>query len=363
MNGPSHESQMRAPNSATQATQGRMRAYFQFILAMLYFFLARAMARHGAQGLVSEQWTPLVEQAMLAFLLLVGYGGLGFWLNRQENPIRSQGFPQRAGAAGEVATGLAFGWALVVICVVPMVVIGGIVIYLTMQPSAWGWLVADAAYFAVLVLVEEIAFRGYAFQRFEHAVGGLGAAIGFAAYYAIVQSLVRGSDRASIAVSIALGLLLSTAYLRTRALWLSWGLNFGWKATRALLFGLTVSGVSSHSPVVQGDPMGPFWLTGGGYGLDSSWVAFAVLLGSIPVLFRVTRDLDYKYNAPVLVPGGIAVDLDAAAKRQHEAAMGPAEAATPALVQIAPVAPSLIAVPGRNDERNGTDAERGSVPE
>ena len=28
-----------------------------------------------------------------------------------------------------------------------------------------------------------------------------------------------------------------------------------------------------------------------------------------------------------MVPGGIAVDLDAAAKRQHEAAMGPAEAA------------------------------------
>ena len=333
-----------------------MRAYFQFIAAVLYFFLARALARHGAQGLVGEQWTPLVEQAMLAFLLVMGYAVLGFWLDRQENPIRAQGFPRRMGATGEAATGLAFGWSLAVICVVPMVVIGGIVIYFTMQPSAWGWLVADAAYFAVLALVEEIAFRGYAFQRFEHAVGGLGAAIGFAAYYAIVQSMVRGSDRASIAVSIALGLLLSTAYLRTRALWLSWGLNFGWKASRALLFGLAVSGGSSHSPVVQGDPMGPFWLTGGGYGLDSSWVAFAVLLAAIPVLFRVTRDLDYRYNVPVLVPGGIAVDLDAAAKRQHEAAMGAAEPAAAALVQIAPVVPSLIALPGRNGERNGADA-------
>ena len=111
--------------------------------------------------------------------------------------------------------------------------------------------------------------------------------------------------------------------------------------------------------------MGPFWLTGGGYGLDSSWVAFAVVMGAIPVLFRVTRDLDYKYNAPVLVPGGIAVDLDAAAKRQHEAAMGPAEAATPALVQIAPVTPSLIAVPGiavpaRSGEGNGADAAKDS---
>ena len=125
--------------------------------------------------------------------------------------------------------------------------------------------------------------------------------------------------------------LLSAAYLRTRALWVSWGLNFGWKASRALLFGLAVSGVSSHSPVVQGDPMGPFWLTGGAYGLDGSWLACLVLLAALPVVFRVTRDLDYRYNAPVIVPGGIPVDLDAAARAQHEAAMGPAAPAAPAL--------------------------------
>ena len=118
-------------------------------------------------------------------------------------------------------------------------------------------------------------------------------------------------------------LVLSMAYLRTRALWVSWGLNFGWKASRALIFGLTVSGVSSHSSVVEGNPMGPFWITGGGYGLDGSWVAFFVLLAIMPVVYRVTRDLDFRYNAPVIVPGGIPVDLDAAAKRQHESAMGP----------------------------------------
>ena len=117
---------------------------------------------------------------------------------------------------------------------------------------------------------------------------------------------------------------------------MSWGLNFGWKASRALIFGLAVSGVSSHSPVVQGDPMGPFWLTGGAYGLDGSWLAFVVLLAALPVVYRITRDLDFRYNAPVIVPGGIPVDLDAAARAQHEAAMGPAAPAPAAsgLVQI-----------------------------
>jgi hypothetical protein len=56
--------------------------------------------------------------------------------------------------------------------------------------------------------------------------------------------------------------------------------------------------------------------------------------------YRVTRDLDFRYNAPVIVAGGIPVDLDAAARRQHEAAMGlAAEPAVmgPGLVQINPV--------------------------
>jgi hypothetical protein len=218
-----------------------------------------------------------------------------------------------------------------------MVVAGGIAIVLVLQPSAWGWLLADAAFFALAALAEEIAFRGYGFQRFAYAVGPVGAALGFAAFYAIVQALLPGSNRASMAVSIALSLLLSTAYLRTRALWLSWGLNFGWKASRALLFGLAISGVNNHSPVVQGDPMGPFWLTGGGYGLDGSWLAFVVMLAALPVVFRVTSELNFRYNAPVIVPGGIPVDLDAAARRQHEAAVGPAEPAAPGLVQIVPL--------------------------
>jgi membrane protease YdiL (CAAX protease family) len=331
--------------STPQAGAGRLRAYAQFLAAVLYFFLARSLAHRGAIGLAAEPWRPLLEQGMLVFLLLVGYAGMGFWLDRQLHPVSTQGLPRRQGWLGEAGVGLAVGWSLAVVCVLPMVVAGGIAIVLNLQPSAWGWFAADAAFFALLTLAEEIAFRGYGFQRFEHAVGPVGAALGFAAFYAIVQTQVPGWSRASVAVSVALGLLLSTAYLRTRALWLSWGLNFGWKASRALLFGLAVNGVNSHSPVVQGDPMGPFWLTGGGYGLDGSRVAFLVLLAALPVVFRVTRDLDFRYNAPVIVPGGIPVDLDAAARRQHEAAMGTAEPAAGTLVQILPADPAAPSQP------------------
>ena len=323
--------------STPRFVSGRFRAYLEFIAAVIYYFMARSVAHRSAAGLATDAWMPLAEQGILLFLLVLGYAAFGLVLDRQKHPISEQGLPRRSGWTREAGIGLAVGWAAAVICVLPLMVAGGIAIVLVLQPSAWGWLVADAVFFAVAAMVEEVVFRGYGFQRFAEAVGPVGASLGFAIFYAIVQALQPGSNHASLAVSVVFALVLSMAYLRTKALWLSWGLNFGWKASRALIFGLTVSGVSSHSSVVEGNPMGPFWITGGGYGLDGSWLTLFVLLAMLPLVYRVTRDLDYRYNAPVIVPGGIPVDLDAAAKRQHEAAMGPTEAATPSLVQILPV--------------------------
>lgn len=319
--------------------RGKLRAYLEFIAAIIYFFIVRAFARNAAMGVQRDAWQPLVEQLLFVILLILGYAAFGALFDRQSRSIAAQGLPLRAGWTGEIATGAAIGWGAVVACVLPMLLIGGIAVVITTHRSAWGWLAADVAYFALLTLGEEVAFRGYGFQRFAVVVGSSGAAFGFALFYAIMRAIQPGSTNASIAVSVVFSFLLTTAYLRTRALWVSWGLNFGWKASQAIIFGLTVTGVSSHSPIIEGNPMGPFWLTGGGYGLDASWWACLVLLIAFPVLYRATRELDFRHNAPVFVPAGIPVDLDAAAKRQHEAAMGQsAEPAATPLVQILPAA-------------------------
>ncbi len=56
----------------------------------------------------------------------------------------------------------------------------------------------------------------------------------------------------------------------------------------------------------------------------------------MPFLYRATRDLSYKYNAPVLEPAGIPVDLDAAARAQHQAATRDDAPEVKPLVQILP---------------------------
>ena len=314
---------------------GRARAYLEFIAAVIFYFLVRAVAHRGAAELASEIWSPLLQQSILVLLLIVGFAAFGIVFDRQKHPLSDQGLPLRSGWVVEGGLGIAFGWALAVVCVLLLVVSGGIAIVLSTQRSAWGWLVVDGLFFAVAAMAEEVAFRGYGFQRVVRVVGPLGASLGFAVYYAVVQALQPGSNLASLAVSIVFSLVLSAAYLRTKALWVGWGLNFGWKASRALIFGLAVSGVTSHSSVVEGDPMGPVWVTGGGFGLDGSWIVFLVLLAALPFAFRLTRELDFRYNAPEIVPGGVPVDLDAASQRHHNAAMESPAPANP-LVQILP---------------------------
>ncbi|HLY39843.1 MAG TPA: CPBP family glutamic-type intramembrane protease [Terracidiphilus sp.] len=317
---------------------GRMRSYLEFVVAVFYFFLARSVAHRVSIAIVSDAWMPLLEQAMLMALLILGYACFGIVFDHQKHPIGQQGLPQRKGWFEEASLGLAIGWGTAVIAGLILMVAGGIAI--VWQPASWRWLTIDALYFAVAAMAEEVAFRGYGFQRFVHSVGPVGATLGFAIFYAVVAELTPGANRVSFAVSIMLSLVLSLAYLRTRALWVSWGLNFGWKASRALIFGLTIAGVSSHSSVVEGIPMGSFWFTGGGYGLDGSWMAFLLWLVAWPVVYRATRELDFRYNVPVFEPGGVPVDLDAAARAQHEAAMGQTEPAAPALVQILPASAS-----------------------
>src|SRR5580658_9203218 len=101
---------------------GRIRAYIQFVAAVCYFFLARSLSVRGAEGLASPQWIPLVQQAMLVFLLLLGHAAMGSWMDRQSSPVSAQGLPRRAGWLGEAGLGLSVGWSIAVICVLPLVV-------------------------------------------------------------------------------------------------------------------------------------------------------------------------------------------------------------------------------------------------
>jgi uncharacterized protein len=316
----------------------RLWTVFFCVIAFMYAGLAEGIAGFAASGLSSGPWFELVYRSALLVLLLAGYGAMGYVFQRQRTPLKSMGLVRRATSAKEFGTGAAFGWGAMVVCVLPMAVIGGFTVTFWTSPRQFGLLFLDLLVLLVAGLAEEVIFRGYPFQRLIDGVGPVMATLIASAVFAFRHLGNPDSSLASTLVTVLAGWLFAIAYLRTRALWLPWGLHFAWNASMGILFGLPISGLRMFSPVISTNPHGPLWLTGDGYGPEGSAVAAVVLLGSLGVLMFVTRDYAWEYAQPVIVPGGIPVDIDAAAKRQHEEAMGsPAEVAPPQLVQILPL--------------------------
>lgn len=314
----------------------RLRAFGFFILALVYFLFAVQVSGSAARGLTSGDTRELLARSILLFLLLVGYAGMGFAFQSQREPIKAMGLMLRPGWQREFGLGLALGWGGIVACVLPIALFGSLVVTLWNTPRQYGLFLLNLLVLGVAGLAEEVAFRGYPFQRLIEAVGPTTATILMAVFFGLIHLRNPGATSASTLVTVLSGVLLATAYLQTRALWLPWGFHVGWNWVMALLFGLPVSGLN-FSAVVDSNPIGPVWLTGGAYGPEGSLTAVIVLVIGLVVLVRVTRDYAWKYAQPVIVAAGYPVDLDAAQSRVHEAAQANAsEPAVPRLIQIAP---------------------------
>lgn len=342
--------------------QGRLRAFSWFGIGAFYFVFAQQISLRAANGLSSGDSFLLVQSIILLFLLLVGYAAMGYAGQSQKEPLKTMGLVRREGWRREFGLGAALGWGGVVACVLPTALIGSLVIRFWTDAHQFFLLIVNLLTLVVAALAEEVAFRGYPFQRLIDAIGPTLATLGMSVLFAVMHLLNTNASAASTLVTILAGWLFSIAYLRTRALWLPWGMHLAWNASMGILFGLPVSGLTLFSPVITTNAVGPIWLTGGGYGPEGSAVAAIVLPVLMIVLVRTTRDYAHKYAQPVIIPGGIPVDIDAVARRQHEAAMGTAAAAPsePQLVQILPVAGSTN---GNSAQASEAKAENEAVKE
>jgi membrane protease YdiL (CAAX protease family) len=313
----------------------KIRAFCFGAIALAYFYVAQNVAERAADGLSSADWVDLVYRLMLLFLLFIGYSLMGRVFQKQAHPLYDMGFKLRPGWQREWGTGAAIGWGALTIAILPVVLTGGLVVTLWGAPHQWFLLVVDIFVLLAASLAEELVFRGYALQRFIESVGTSWAVFLIAGFAAMMQFSDPFAPRTSAWVAFLLGWLLSLGYLRTRALWLPWGLRFAWYAATSLIFGLPIGGISRYTPIVQSTTHGADWLTGSDYGPEAGVFTVLVLAVALFVLVRLTRDYAYRYATPEIIPAGIPVDIDAITKRQHEVGMGPViEPAAPKLVQI-----------------------------
>jgi hypothetical protein len=92
--------------------------------------------------------------------------------------------------------------------------------------------------------------------------------------------------------TVLIGVFFGLLMVKTRSLWLLWGLHFGWNFTLGALYGLPVSGINQFSVLWTGRADGPTWLTGGAYGLEGSATASVLILVVIMIVAWLPRRPD-----------------------------------------------------------------------
>jgi len=116
--------------------------------------------------------------------------------------------------------------------------------------------------------VEELTFRGYAFQLLARWNVVIGLVVS-GALFALTHLSSAGGTTAIVVVNLLLGhLLFAACYLRTRSLWLPIGLHAGWNITQAWALGIPTSGQAVPGVLLASTVEANLW-TGSAFGPEA----------------------------------------------------------------------------------------------
>lgn len=274
---------------------GRLRSGWRaslYIAAFIAAYLVWGTITWVISGLAASLGLPrLVEFVFRGGLLVIALG-LGYLFARglEDLPWRSLGLTLHQGWLKDLIFGSFIGFVTIVFAVFVAMAAGGL--YPSLNDASPGSIlrsmVGSAALLILAALAEEAIFRGYPLQTLSRAklawVGVLFTLILFG-----MAHIANPNATSWIAfgnTSLA-GLWLAVAYLRTRSLWLPLGVHWAWNWGLGWFFGLPVSGLKLVSnPLLTGIDTGPWWLTGGSYGIEGGVACTIAMAWSTFFLWR-----------------------------------------------------------------------------
>jgi membrane protease YdiL (CAAX protease family) len=220
------------------------------------------------------QWAALLSVSVATVVVIIG------WERRRF----SVGFivPARV-AIREGLGGAAFAILLILACDSLVILFSNI-----RQSWAGGFPVRDLmAVFIPAALHEELAFRGYVYQKLREWSRGVAMTVS-----SIVFALLHGGNAGASVLAIMniviAGVLLALAYERYQRLWFPIGIHFAWNLLSGPVLGFPVSGFIARSTVFRVRGTGPMLVTGGSFGIEASVCMTVVeILGIIWLLKNV----------------------------------------------------------------------------
>ena len=280
---------------------GRLRSGWRLLLFALavnaaWYVIAAALWIAYAIGMALTPSLPrsyfvldvIYRFSVLASALIAGYL-CARWL--EGLPWRSLGLTLHVGWLKDLIIGFAIGFATLALAVGIGAAGGGMSFSFNDDAVTWigRSMIGSAGYLFVAALAEEAMFRGYGLQTLTRArlawLGVLLTSVPFGLAHLWNPNLAVPAFFNTVLAGVWFGV----AYLRTRSLWLPWGLHWSWNWALGWFFGLPVSGAKLVStPLFKATDDGPVWVTGGNYGIEGGVAGTIALVLSTLFLWRTS---------------------------------------------------------------------------
>jgi len=277
---------------------GKLRSGWRFAIFVAGFLFLAGILQVAVIGLFNAVPGEGVGRTTAFFVLqglslLIPALVIGWLCNRafDKQSFQSLGASFSPGWLKQFAIGVAVGGLTLTLAVGVAVLFGGLTF--TADPVDWPsiirTLVLSFIVFTVFAAWEEALFRGYPLQTFIHSQATWFGVVFMEVLFATIHVGNPRADLLSWVNTFLAGIWFAIAYLKTRQLWLPFGMHLMWNWMQGAFFGIEVSGLTdiTSAPLLKEIDRGPAWLTGENYGIEAGVACTVALIVSTIVIARL----------------------------------------------------------------------------
>ncbi len=274
--------------------KGRLRSGWRFTIFLVVFLALAAVAGYIFTNLLigfDDNSIPAKVLGSVIGLFLAVFLGWLFGKYLEDLPFRALGAWFTINWFKDLAFGLLIGTGSIILAVLIAVVFGNYSFQLNNSAGSSAILLTLGASFIVFVFgaaFEEAFVRGYILQTFIRAK--------FIFVGIILTSFLFSSGHLenpninflSVLNTFLAGIWLGIAYIKTRTLWLPFGIHFAWNWVQGAIFGIEVSGLTdiTTAPFLKEIDTGAKLLSGGDYGIEGGLACtFALIISTILIWY------------------------------------------------------------------------------
>ena len=275
--------------------------------ALLFFLLL--IGAVFATGLIFErdsapegQLTALALQALV--FLIPATGALALMARLVERqPVAYFGVALHERWPRDVGFGLLVAFGMNGMVVAGSFVFGTLAIAWTGNKAPVLEMAATVLVLAVSAANEELIFRGYPLQVLMRGIGTWPSMLVMSLIFGLVHASNPNASPLGTVNTFLAGLVLSIAYVKTRSLWLPYGIHVGWNLALGFIMGFPLSGIGIAS-VWSSNAAGPELILGGSYGPEGGLLATCIFVGAA-ITIRAAGVVEISPKMRAALAGGI----------------------------------------------------------